>query len=169
MANIKKWVWGQRDPLFKRIFMTSEETPEIRKKQDLIRYGIFQITEVLPFVVFSGNQKRPKNSQGKLDLEARANYAGYQVWMTSLRLQLFAKKGLSCTKCGITGSFFALETFPSSQSRSPHFNLYGRDALGDEVLITKDHIHPKSLGGTDTLDNLQTMCYPCNHAKSNKI
>jgi hypothetical protein len=149
--------------------MTPEDTPEIKKKQlNLIRYGIFQITEVLPFVVFSGNQKRPKNSQGKLDLEARANYAGYQVWMTSLRLQLFAKKGLSCVKCGIIGCYFALENFPKN-SHNPHFNLYGQDASGDEVLITKDHIHPKSLGGSDALDNLQTMCYPCNHAKSNKI
>jgi len=35
-----------------------------------------------------------------------------------------------------------------------HFNLYGYDTEGNEVLLTKDHILPKSKGGTDHLSNL---------------
>ncbi|MVT28523.1 HNH endonuclease [Acidovorax citrulli] len=31
--------------------------------------------------------------------------------------------------------------------------------------LTCDHIHPESKGGPTTLDNLQTMCRPCNSKK----
>ena len=42
------------------------------------------------------------------------------------------------------------------------------DDNGQEVLITKDHIIPKSKGGKDKLDNYQTMCVRCNKRKGNK-
>jgi len=38
-----------------------------------------------------------------------------------------------------------------------------------DILMTKDHIVPVSLGGKDSLDNLQTMCYRCNRSKGNRI
>lgn len=34
---------------------------------------------------------------------------------------------------------------------------------------TIDHIHPKSLGGSNSFDNLQIMCGPCNVAKGNSV
>lgn len=37
------------------------------------------------------------------------------------------------------------------------------------VKITKDHIIPLSLGGTDFADNLQPLCSKCNSSKGNKI
>lgn len=48
-----------------------------------------------------------------------------------------------------------------------HFNLYavqGRRL----VLMTKDHIVPRSKGGTDDLTNLQTLCTNCNNRKGDK-
>ena len=36
---------------------------------------------------------------------------------------------------------------------------------GEEVLMTKDHIIPKSLGGKNTIYNLQPMCQFCNSRK----
>ena len=44
------------------------------------------------------------------------------------------------------------------------FKKYGKD-----VLFTKDHILPKYWGGRDHLDNLQTMCGPCNFEKGSTI
>lgn len=35
--------------------------------------------------------------------------------------------------------------------------------------LTLDHIHPHSRGGSDTLDNLQTLCQPCNSAKRDRV
>lgn len=35
--------------------------------------------------------------------------------------------------------------------------------------LTIDHIYPKSLGGADTVDNLQTLCRPCNCRKGARV
>lgn len=39
----------------------------------------------------------------------------------------------------------------------------------DYLKMEVDHILPWSLGGTDTLDNLQPLCKPCNRAKGNNM
>jgi 5-methylcytosine-specific restriction endonuclease McrA len=36
------------------------------------------------------------------------------------------------------------------------------------VKLHVDHIVPRSKGGKDTLDNLQTLCQPCNLGKGNR-
>jgi hypothetical protein len=38
----------------------------------------------------------------------------------------------------------------------------------DGVKLHVDHILPRSKGGKDTLDNLQTLCQPCNLGKGNR-
>jgi 5-methylcytosine-specific restriction endonuclease McrA len=45
--------------------------------------------------------------------------------------------------------------------------LCGR-SQADGVKLHVDHILPRSQGGTATLDNLQTLCAPCNRGKSNR-
>lgn len=95
---------------------------------------------------------------------------GYTVKPKSLRYQTFYHKGLECVCCGIKGSFLALEKdFCKSNINTFHLNLYAIDKDGNEVLMTKDHINPKSNGGQDILDNMQTMCKTCNERKGNKI
>jgi len=51
--------------------------------------------------------------------------------------------------------------------------IYERDGhkcveCGTGENLTLDHIRPKSKGGTDDEDNLQTMCQPCNCRKGSK-
>ena len=43
------------------------------------------------------------------------------------------------------------------------------DDNGEEILMTKDHILPRSKGGIDDISNYQTMCKLCNEAKGNKL
>ena len=123
-----------------------------------IRAGKYDINQVLPFTVFVRNFKLHKDSCIK-------EFDGKKVKMNSLRYQTFATKGVKCVKCGIEGKFFALEQDKYQPSEYWHFNLYGIDESGNEVLMTKDHIVPASKGGKDRLKNLQTMCTHCNAKK----
>ena len=66
-------------------------------------------------------------------------------------------KSLICNACERKGAMFLLEQI----DEEIHLRLY-TDEYG---LMTKDHIVPKSLGGGNSLDNLQTMCASCNRRK----
>ena len=101
-----------------------------------------------------------KLGSGKLDFD------GDLVNTDSQRLMMFKVKGMTCVKCGLTGKHFIKER--AKQHNSYHFNLYAIDAEGDEVLMTKDHIVPRKLGGADVMTNYQPMCCICNHAKGSK-
>lgn len=57
----------------------------------------------------------------------------------SLRLAVYERDGFACLHCGTT------------------------DAL------SLDHIHPWSLGGPDTIENLQTLCRSCNSRKGARV
>lgn len=92
---------------------------------------------------------------------------GYKFRRNSGRLVLFKAKGVACVKCGVEGSVFALERESGTQNPY-HLNLYAITADG-WILMTKDHILPKSLGGANSLENYDTMCSPCNAKKGNKV
>ena len=64
-------------------------------------------------------------------------------------------------------TFFAKEKFADQSTY--HLNLYAVDDNGDEILMTKDHIMPRSKCGIDDISNYQTMCKLCNEAKGNKL
>lgn len=90
-----------------------------------------------------------------------------RIKMTSQRYELFLLKSCDCVSCNAKGVHFALERTLGSQG-GYHLNLYAKNDLNEEVLMTKDHILPKSKGGRDSLDNYQPMCIICNGLKGNK-
>lgn len=96
----------------------------------------------------------------------KVNVRGQMINTKSLRLQTFAEKGLICACCGRKGTHFAIERGTNQESPSYHMNLWATDDLGDEYLMTHDHILARSLGGADNLSNTQTMCSPCNAEKA---
>ena len=111
--------------------------------------GEFRPDQVLPFT--------GQNAPNKL-------YCSHMVKMTSLRYQTF-KKSLMCKCCGLYGTVMLLE-LPNNGGDicRPHFNLYA-EREGVLVQMTKDHIQPKSKGGRDHINNMQTMCSRCNELK----
>lgn len=115
--------------------------------------------EVLPLV---------NNGQRK-----RASILGMSVRVVGTRLRAF-KEALVCAGCGRIGSRFYLERH---WKRGPdekygdgwHLNLYAVEPNGSEVLMTRDHIVPRSKGGLDRLENCQTMCHLCNRRKADSM
>lgn len=160
----------------------------LKNKSNHICVATFSLEEVIPFV-FTDAKRNELRAQGYkyTDFEwvnasrkaypiitAEIAYKKYKrhyitVAMGSHRYQLFALKGTDCVKCGIKGQFFALERSVCNDTSKFHFNLYGIDKDGYKMMITKDHIIPRSRGGKNTLDNYQPLCYSCNQRKANRI
>jgi hypothetical protein len=93
---------------------------------------------------------------------------GDPIKLGSDRYKTFKFKGLKCVKCELQGAYFAKER-SAGTTVTWHMNLYALDKNGEEVLMTKDHIFPKSLGGKDVLENYQPMCSICNTEKGSKV
>jgi 5-methylcytosine-specific restriction endonuclease McrA len=97
----------------------------------------------------------------------RANLDGDSVRVTGVRLRSFAEHGVTCVTCGLVGTFFAKEK--GGNDTRFHLNLYAIDENGKEVLMTRDHIIPRSKGGSEGIENMQTMCSRCNGKKADKL
>jgi 5-methylcytosine-specific restriction endonuclease McrA len=121
----------------------------------VITLGEFSLDEVLPFT----NYTQP------VEREYICDDVPYKPRMRSNRYHCFRRKGVACVTCGIVGVKFLLQMCEGDQR--PHFNLYA-EKDGKLILMTKDHIYPKSKGGSNGLSNLQTMCSPCNCKKADK-
>jgi 5-methylcytosine-specific restriction endonuclease McrA len=136
------------------------------------RKGLFGIDEVLSQI-----------TQGYV------RFGNDRINMWDQRYRVF-QGSLECCRCGLKGMFFAKERSAKlirepGQRRSEgimvavnegyHFNLYALRRFDQnnpdrrlDVLMTKDHIIPRSKGGPDTMDNYRTMCSPCNNKRGNK-
>jgi hypothetical protein len=76
----------------------------------------------------------------------RKSAAGQRALMTSkLRNSIKKRDNHTCRYCSV------------SLAAEPH------------LLLEVDHVIPLSKGGLSTLENLQTLCWRCNRAKSNKV
>lgn len=97
------------------------------------------------------------------DVKKKFTFNGkdYFVKMNAQRYFMF-KENSFCVCCGLKGTRMFLEYHPYDMT--PHFNLYG-EKDGELILMTKDHILAKALGGDDRHSNYQTMCSVCNSLK----
>jgi len=97
---------------------------------------------------------------------AEALFYGHRIDLRSQRLRNFRENGVHCVSCGIKGSLFRLERHTKQETdKDWHLNLYAFDDSGKMILMTRDHIIPRSKKGPNKLYNLQPMCEKCNRRK----
>ena len=137
-------------PSFKKHFLNAST-------HRLIVIGQFNINDVLPYAT------RDKRIIKKI---YTVDDVSFVVKMDSDRYQTF-NNNLECAACGLLGSLFLLEREHGHKTDVAHFNLYAveNDNL---ILMTKDHIVPRSKGGRNNIVNYQTMCEICNSIKKAK-
>ena len=131
-------------------FGVQMDIARMKDRKRLIHIAEFDTDDVLPHITESDDKR-----------EYVVDGESYMVRMNSERYFVFQDNNC-CVACGIEGTKMVLDINPGDQS--PHFNLYAEES-GRLVLMTKDHILPKSRGGQDSLDNYQTMCCICNNLK----
>ena len=78
-----------------------------------------------------------------------------------------ANQKLICFECGLEASCFILCKGQNDVTRQPILDLFAMREDGVFVLMTRDHIIPKSLGGNNTVQNLRVSCSDCNSKRGN--
>jgi hypothetical protein len=76
---------------------------------------------------------------------------------------------LMCWCCGIEASCFVATKHKNDiQEKSPVLDLYAYSGT-HLVLMTRDHIIPRSLGGSNDIRNLRIGCVTCNRDRGNTM
>lgn len=91
-------------------------------------------------------------------------FFGHEINFRCTKLLNFRTHGIVCVRCGSRGAFFSKE----GKGKRAHLNLYSFDVQGKPIMMTRDHIKPRSKGGTNRLYNMQTMCENCNKKKGDE-
>jgi len=126
----------------------------IESNNGMIVLAEYPLKQILPLIGF-----------GKPNFSVVINRKYYSVKCSSVRLECF-KRNQNCVICKAQGNWWRLEQhkIDYEKGNNPNFSLY--DKLHKPILLmTKDHIIPKSKGGGEEIENMQTMCYPCNQKK----
>ena len=126
-----------------------------RKKKKTIE-DTYDIKDTVPLEIGLGFINTFKSTKERFPLK------GTPIKFNSLRLRTFLEKGCTCKVCGRKGTHFKIQK--NKTDRQYHIGLWS----DDDVQMTKDHIIPKSAGGKDAIDNMQTLCMKCNVAKGSQ-
>ncbi len=143
---------------------------------------------------FSLDDINPHIGIGMPKLNLQTSTGTYRVKTSSSRLECL-KQSQHCVRCSRKGNVWALQVSVQKAPRvamncfidqcpwcalrqqsslpvgteTPHLNLFHVNRKGLWVLMTQDHIFPKHAGGSNGIENLQTMCTQCNSFKGGML
>jgi len=141
-------------------FVTPEKLPlRVESGPPSTIVGEIALNEVLSLI---GTEKIPYKFNGK----------EYVVSLKKAKWFSF-QRSTQCVACDVDGTRVFLQVYGrlinsvlNMRHRRARLQLYGEEN-GQLILMTPDHITPRSQGGSGEVDNLQTMCAICNALKSN--
>lgn len=110
---------------------------------------------------------RPRDIQALVEEKLWVD-EGHQFHVPQWVLSPYARHEMQLWKFG------PLDTYRPKIPASLRRAVYARDGhaclhCGTTESLSLDHIHPYSLGGQDTLENLQTLCRRCNSRKGARV
>ena len=76
---------------------------------------------------------------------------------------------LTCFKCGVTADRWIVRHQHNDTNKPPVVELFAYTHKKKLVMMTRDHIVPKSRGGLDIVQNLRCACEPCNRDRKNVL
>jgi 5-methylcytosine-specific restriction endonuclease McrA len=79
-----------------------------------------------------------------------------------------AGETMQCWECGLVANAWIANKGRNDHLGSPVLDLYAIHK-GRATLMTRDHIIPRSLGGSNDNANLRVGCSPCNGARGNRM
>lgn len=102
------------------------------------------------------------------DLEVTAMLVEQDLWLA--RSEVDGEAGYRF----VVGDLCRFTTWRQPIPQALREAVYGRDdhrclRCGTSERLSLDHIVPWSRGGPDTIDNLQTLCTPCNSRKGARL
>ena len=77
-------------------------------------------------------------------------------------------EAIKCWHCGLEATVFVLEHRHRCFGQAPILELYAK-VDGRLILMTRDHIIPRAVGGTDAVENLRPGCTKCNGKRGHKM
>jgi 5-methylcytosine-specific restriction endonuclease McrA len=117
----------------------------------------------------------PEEWRALLNIDRWAKFAyidGFEVPKASLRMRLFLSakpgRGLICARCGRKATRILLQRPAKPHWCYPPQRAWFYPYSDDAVMLTRDHIVPKALGGKNISTNMQTLCLPCNASKADR-
>ena len=87
------------------------------------------------------------------------------ISLATARMRLFGRSQ-ECVACKIQADHFWIEKNSQNPINGWHLNMYALNHHGDPVMLTLDHIKPRSKGGKRNPKNIQLLCRHCNSLKS---
>jgi len=119
----------------------------MRHNIEMLRDGIYAIEDV--FKLLESSEEYNITVDGRL------------VNRVSARYKCFRKSGTVCAKCGLEGTYFALERqVLNTPENRYHFNLYALDSEGREVMMCK-HKKTVILPKGQKQIRYETLCEHC--------
>lgn len=75
---------------------------------------------------------------------------------------------LKCWHCGVEADRFIVKHHANDTNKPPVLDLFAHTGK-TLVMMTRDHIIPRSLGGIDDVDNLRPGCETCNNKRKSTM